>query len=124
MPAIKSAISFGLVHIPVALHTAAASEDVRFNQLHKGTGERIRYKKTCPSCKADVTQTDIVRGFEYEKDKYVVITDADIEKIKTKQEKIMQIQCFVDLSEVSPVYFDKTYNASPEKGGEKAFELL
>ena len=67
----KTAISFGLVHIPISLHTATIDTDIRFNQLHRETKERIRYKKTCPNCGGEVTSDDIVKGFEYEKDRYV-----------------------------------------------------
>lgn len=122
--AIKSAISFGLVHIPISLHTATQDTDIHFNQLHKDDHERIRYKKVCGHCGKEVAGSDIVKGFEYDKDKYVVITDDEIEKIKTEKEKSMQILHFANLNQISPVYFDKTYHAVPESGGEKAFELL
>lgn len=120
----KSAISFGLVHIPISLHTATRDTDIRFNQLHKEDGERIRYKKVCGHCGEEVEAKDIVRGFEYDKDQYVVVTDEDIEKIKTEKEKAMQIMHFASLDQISPVYFDRTYHAAPAAGGEKAFELL
>ncbi len=124
MPAIKSAISFGLVHIPISLHTATQDNDVHFNQLHKADSSRIRYKKTCSHCGKEVGQSDIVKGFEYDKDKYVVVTDADFEKIKTEKDRTMQIVHFTTLDSISPVYFDKTYHATPEAGGDRAFELL
>lgn len=122
--ATKSAISFGLVHIPIALHTATTDIDIHFNQLHKDDHERIRYKKVCGHCGEEVKSEDIIKGFEYEKDKYVVITDDDTEKIKTEKDKTMQILHFANLNQISPVYYDKTYHAVPEKGGDKAFELL
>jgi DNA end-binding protein Ku len=122
--AVKSAISFGLVHIPISLHTATQDTDIHFNQLHKDDHERIRYKKVCGHCGKEVAASDIVKGFEYDKDKYVVVTDEEIEKIKTEKEKSMQILHFANLNQISPVYFDKTYHAVPESGGEKAFELL
>lgn len=122
--ATKSAISFGLVHIPISLHTATQDTDIHFNQLHKDDHERIRYKKVCGHCGEEVKTTDIIKGFEYDKEKYVVVTDDDFEKIKTEKEKSMQILHFANLNQISPVYFDKTYHAVPEAGGEKAFELL
>ena len=85
MPRTQSAISFGLVHIPVGLYTATQDNDIRFNQLVKDSHERVRYKKTCPSCKKELTNDDIVKGYQYEKDKYVVVTDDDFEKIKTEK---------------------------------------
>jgi DNA end-binding protein Ku len=120
----KSVISFGLVAIPVAMYTATKDNDIHLNQLHKEDSERVRYKKTCAHCGKELGATDIVKGFEYDKDRYVVITDDEIEKIKTEKEKAIQIQHFVKLDEISPVYYEKTYMAAPEPGGEKAFELL
>ncbi len=124
MAATKSAISFGLVHIPIKLHTATQDNDIQFNQLHKDDNSRIRYKKTCGHCGKEVGASDIVKGFEYDKDKYVIITDADFEKIKTEKDRTMQILHFTTLDTISPVYYDKTYHAVPEAGGDKAFELL
>ncbi len=120
----KSAISFSLVHIPISLHTATKDVDVHFNQLHKEDHQRIRYKKVCGHCGEEVKTSDIVKGFEYDKDKYVVVNDEDFEKIKTEKEKSMQILHFANLNQISPVYYDKTYHAVPENGGEKAFELF
>ena len=120
----KSVITFGMVAIPIAMHTATQDNDIHFNQLHKEDGSRIRYKKTCAHCGKEIAQEDIVKGYEYDKDKYVVITDEEIEKIKTEKEKSIQILHFAQLNQISPVYYDKTYQAVPEKGGEKAFELL
>ncbi len=120
----KSVITFGIVAIPIAMSTATQDNDIHFNQLHKEDNSRIRYKKTCAHCGKEVTSQDIVKGFEYDKDKYVVVTDEEIEKIKTEKEKSIQILHFAQLNQISPVYYDKTYQAAPEKGGEKAFELL
>lgn len=120
----KTVISFGLVAIPVALYTAIADNDIHFNQLHKEDNERIRYKKTCGHCGKEITASDIVKGYEYEKGRYVIVTDEEIEKIKTEKEKSVQILHFARLKEISPVYYDKTYQVMPEPGGEKAFELL
>ncbi|MEA4988943.1 MAG: Ku protein [Anaerovorax sp.] len=120
----KSVITFGMVAIPIAMLTATQDNDIHFNQLHKEDNSRIRYKKTCAHCGKDITAKDIVKGYEYDKDKYVVITDEEIEKIKTEKEKSIQILHFAQLNQISPVYYEKTYQATPEPGGEKAFELL
>lgn len=120
----KSVITFGMVAIPIAMFTATQDNDIHFNQLHKDDNSRIRYKKTCAHCGQEITTKDIVKGYEYDKDKYVVITDEEIEKIKTEKEKSIQILHFAQLNQISPVYYDKTYQAAPEAGGEKAFELL
>lgn len=120
----KSVIAFGMVAIPIAMYTSTQDNDIHFNQLHKEDNSRIRYKKTCAHCGKELASEDIVKGFEYNDDQYVVVTDEEIEKIKTEKEKSIQILHFAQLSQISPVYYDKTYLAVPEKGGEKAFELL
>jgi len=120
----KSVITFGMVAIPIAMATATQDNDIHFNQLHKEDNSRIRYKKTCAHCGKEIGAGDIVKGFEYDDDKYVVVTDEEIEKIKTEKEKSIQILHFAQLNQISPVYYDKTYQAFPEAGGEKAFELL
>lgn len=120
----KGAISFGLVHIPIQLQVAVREHDLSFNQLCKKTGERIRYKKYCPSCNKEIKQEEIVKGYEYEKDKYVIITAEDLEKIQTEKDKTIQILKFVKEAEVDPVYFEKNYYAQPDKQGQKAFDLL
>ena len=120
----RTVISFGLVAIPIAMYTATLDNDIHFNQLHKEDKSRIRYKKTCAHCGKEITTGDIVKGYEYDKDNFVVVTDDEIEKIKSEKEKSIQILHFANLNQISPVYYDKTYQATPEPGGEKAFELL
>ncbi len=120
----KGAISFGLVYIPVTLYTATQDGDITFNQLHKADKSRIRYKKVCAHCGKEVEAKDIVRGYQYARDRYVVITDEEIEKIKTEKDKTITILSFVRLDEISPVYYDRAYYVVPQKGGGKALELL
>lgn len=120
----RSVISFGLVAIPVAMYTATQDNDIHFNQLHKEDQSRIKYKKTCAHCGKEIETGDIVKGYEYDKEHYVVVTDEEIEKIKSEKEKSIQILHFAQLNQISPVYYEKTYQAVPEPGGEKAFELL
>jgi DNA end-binding protein Ku len=120
----RTLISFGLVAIPVSLYTAIQDNDIHFNQLHKEDHERIRYKKVCGHCGKEISSNDIVKGYEYDKDHYVIVTEEEIEKIKTEKEKSIQILHFAQLNQISPVYYDKTYQVLPEPGGEKAFELL
>lgn len=125
MPATqKGAISFGLVHIPVALHTATQDNDIHFNQLCKEDGSRVKYKKVCASCGKEVGTDGIVKGFEFAPGQYVTMTDADFEKAKTAKDKAIQILHFAELSDIRPIYYDKTYHAVPEAGGDKAYELL
>jgi len=120
----KTVISFGLVAIPIAMYTATQDNDIHFNQLHKDDKQRIRYKKVCGHCGKEVTTNDIIKGYQYDSDHYVVITDDELEKIKTEKEKSIQILHFTNLAQISPIYYDKTYQAIPEVGGDKAFELL
>lgn len=120
----KTTIAFSLVSIPVSLYTATQNTDIHFNQLCREDHSRVRYKKTCSGCGKEISSKDIVKGFEYDDNKYVVVSDDDFEKIKTPKDKSIQILHFAQLNQISPVYYDKTYQAIPETGGDKAFELL
>ena len=120
----KGAITFGLVYIPITLVASIKNNDVGFNLLDKKTMSRVKYKKTCVDCdNREVKNEDIVKGFQYEKDKYVVFTDKDFEKLKTKKDKNITISQFVNVNEIDPIYFDKAYYVKPI-GAEKAFEVL
>ncbi|MBZ9618431.1 non-homologous end joining protein Ku [Clostridium estertheticum] len=120
----KTVISFGLVSIPIAMYTATQDNDIHFNQLHDEDNSRIKYRKSCSHCGKEITTKDIIKGYEYDKDHYVVVTEDDLEKIKTEKEKSIQIMHFAQLNQISPIYYDKTYQATPLAGGDKAFELL
>lgn len=120
----RGAISFGMVHIPVGLYTATQDNDIHFNQLCKEDGSRVKYRKVCAGCGKEIGSGDIVKGFEYEKGKYVTLTDGDFEKAKSEKDKTIHILHFTDIQNIRPIYFDKTYHALPEQGGDKAFELL
>lgn len=120
----RGAISFGMVHIPVGLYTATQDNDIHFNQLCRADGSRVKYKKVCLGCGKEIGSADIVRGFEYEKGKYVTLTDDDFEKAKSEKDRTIHILHFTDLQNIRPIYYDKTYHAVPEQGGDKAFELL
>lgn len=120
----RGAISFGMVHIPVGLYTATQDNDIHFNQLCKADGSLVKYKKVCAGCGKEIGSGDIVKGFEYEKGKYVTLTDDDFEKAKSEKDRTIHILHFTDLQNIRPIYYDKTYHAAPEQGGDKAFELL
>ena len=120
----KGAITFGLVYIPIVLNSSVKENDIGFNMLDKKTMSRVKYKKTCVDCKdKEVKNENIVKGYQYEKDKYVIFTDEDFEKIKTPKDKNVTIEQFVDLKEVDPIYFDRSYYVNPI-GAEKAFMVL
>lgn len=119
----RGAISFGLVHIPIGLYTATRDNSISFNQLHKDTHERIHYKKVTDSG-LEATPEDIVKGYEIEKDKYIILTDDEIEATRSEQDKSITIIMFVPFDGIDSIFFEKAYYAVPENGGEKAFELL
>ena len=120
----KGAISFGLVHIPIQLYRTTQDTAISFNQLCKDTHERVKYKKYCPNCDKELKSEDIVKGYQYEKDKYVIMTNDEIEKLKVEKDRTIQIQHFTSLANINDLYYEKNYYAVPEKHAEKAYELL
>ena len=120
----KGSISFGLVNIPVKMFTATEDKDVRFKYIHKECNTPVKYKKMCPACNKEVQPDEIVKGYEYEPGKFVILTEEDFASIDTKSEKAVEILDFVKLEEIDPVYFDKTYYLAPQETGGKAYTLL
>lgn len=120
----KGSISMGLVLIPVGLYKTTVDNDIHFNQLCRESGQRIQYKKYCRHCDKEVGSADIIKGYEYEKGKYVVMSDEELEKIKTKKDRTIHILQFAKMAEVNMIYFEKDYYAVPDAGAEKAYELL
>jgi DNA end-binding protein Ku len=120
----KGAISFGLVTIPVAVYPATEEKTLRFNQLHDEDLGRVRYKRTCEKDGEEVTFEHIVKGYEYEKDHYVVLTDDDFDAVPLESSRAIDIVQFVDLDEIDPVMYKKSYYLAPEETGAKAYALL
>lgn len=120
----KGSISFGLVNIPVKMYSATENKDIRFRQLHKECGSPIKYKKTCPNCDKEVVEEDIVKGYEYEPGKYVIIKEEDLASIAPETHKTIEIIDFVNLEQIDPIYFNKTYFLSPNETGDKPYQLL
>jgi DNA end-binding protein Ku len=121
----KGAISFGLVNIPISLVNGMnRQENVHFNLLRKSDHSRIHNKRVAQADDKEVEKDEIVRGYEYEKDKYVEITDDDLDRVAIKSTHTIDIQSFVPIKDLKPVYFCEPYFIQPEKGGEKAFRLL
>ncbi|MFC6334675.1 Ku protein [Paenibacillus septentrionalis] len=120
----KGAISFGLVHVPVKMHAATEDKDIHFRQLHKECKMPISYEKKCPHCDKEVKAEDIVKGFEYEKDKFVIVNQEELEAIKPESARTIKILDFVDLKEIDPIYFEKPYYLSPDMAGSDAYSLL
>ncbi|WP_366924752.1 Ku protein [Metallumcola ferriviriculae] len=120
----KGAVSFGLVNIPVKMYTATEIKNIKFNLLHKECKTPIQYHKVCPVCEKELSQDEIVKGFEYEKGKYVILEDEDFENLPLNTLKSIDILDFVNLNEIDPVYFMKSYFLAPGDYGEKAYQLL
>jgi DNA end-binding protein Ku len=120
----KGHLTFGLVSFPVRLFSAARSETISFNLLHKPDHSRIRQVTFCQTEDKPVERGDLVKGFEYEKGHYVVIDDEDIKKVAPKTAKVMEILEFVKADQVDPVYLESSYYMAPDEGGEKPYALL
>jgi len=120
----KGHLTFGLVSLPVKLYSAARSETVGFNQLHKHDNSRVKQVLYCAAEDKPISRSEIVKGYEYEKDKYVVIEDEDIKKVAPKTAKTMEILEFVKSAEVDPIYFESSYYMAPDEAGEKPYALL
>ena len=120
----KGAISFGLVTIPVSVFPATEEKSLKFNQLHDGDMGRVRYKRVCEIDGEEVTYEHIVKGYEYEKDHYVVITDDDLDKVPLESSRAIDIVQFVELDEIDPILFKKSYYLVPDETGAKAYALL
>src|SRR5882672_3756362 len=120
----KGAISFGLVTIPVAVYPATEEKTLRFNQIHEKDGGRIRMKRTCSVDGEEVPYEEIVKGFEYEKDRYVVLSDEDFDAVPVESSRAIDIVQFVDLDEIDPMLYKKSYYLVPDETGAKAYALL
>ncbi len=120
----KGHLTFGLISIPIGLYSAARGERVSFNQLHKECHSRIRQPLFCPTCNRMVERSEVVKGYEYEKDQYVLFNEDELEKIAPPSSRAMEILEFVPVSEVDPLYFDTSYYMVAEEAGQKAYELL
>jgi DNA end-binding protein Ku len=120
----KGAISFGLVTIPVKVYGATEEKTLKFNQLHAPDGGRIRFKRVCSLDGEEVSYQDIVKGYEYEKDHYVTLTDEELDSLPVRTARAIEIERFVDSEEIDPIYFQRSYYLVPEGTGLKAYHLL
>lgn len=117
-------ISFGLVSIPVKLYPATRSKSVHFNMLHATDRARLKQQYVCTSCNETVERSATVRGYEYARDQYVVLTDEELRALESKSDKSIEIEEFVPIECVDPLYFEKSQLLGPDKGGAKAYRLL
>lgn len=120
----KGFLSFGLISIPIRLFSAARGERISLNQLHKECHTRIKMPLFCPTCNRQVERSEIVKGYEHEKDQYVLFDENELDKIEPDSGRTMEILEFVKLDEVDPIYFDASYYVTPEDEGRKAYTLL
>ncbi|MGH9509988.1 MAG: Ku protein [Terriglobales bacterium] len=120
----KGHLTFGLVSLPVRLYSAARSETVGFNQLHKEDNSRVKQVLYCQLEDKPIERTEIVKGFEYEKGRYVVIEDEEVKKVAPKTAKTMEILEFVKAADVDPIYYESSYYMAPDDAGEKPYALL
>ena len=120
----KGHLTFGLVSLPVKLFSAARSETVSFNQLHASDHSRVKQVLFCQAEDKPVERKDLVKGYEYEKDKYVVVDEEDIKKAVPSSSRTMEILEFVKSDEVDPVYYESSYYMAPDEAGEKPYALL
>ena len=123
MPNIHSNISFALVNIPIIMNPIIRNNDTSFNQLHNKCMHRIKYMKYCPHCKKDIKEKDIIKGYEYEKDNYLVFNKEELEKLKIENEKEIEVVAFVNISEIDPFYFEKSYFLETENKS-KSYNLF
>jgi DNA end-binding protein Ku len=120
----KGTLSFGLLAIPVKLYAAARSQRMILHQLHKVCHTRLKQPLYCPQCNRQVDRSEVVRGYEYEKGKYVVINEDEIKKITPRSSTVMEIVAFVKQEQIDPIYFDASYFMLPDKESEKPYALL
>jgi DNA end-binding protein Ku len=120
----KGSISFGLVEVPVSLHSCAKSEEVRFTQLDKRNLSPIGYRRYNKASGEEVAWADIVRGYEYEDGKYAVLTDADLKRADPKATRTIEILQFVDAAEIEPVFYETPYYVAPQHANSRAYALL
>lgn len=120
----KGSISFGLVHIPIKLFAATEEKDIKMRYLHNECHSPIKYEKTCPVCKTEVKTEEIVKGYEYEAGKFVIMDKDELEGLAQEKNKNIDIVDFVKLEEIDPIYFNRSYFIGPTENGEKAYMLL
>jgi DNA end-binding protein Ku len=120
----SGAISFGLVNVPIKLYSATSPKTVRFHQLHAKDGVRIQQKRFCPADGDEVSYEDLVKGFEIAPDRYVIVTQQELDGLDPRHTKTIDIDAFVEQADIDPVYYDNAYHVAPATGGAKPYQLL
>ncbi len=120
----KGYISFGLVSVPVRLYAAAREQHVSFNQIHEPCGSRIKQQTFCPVCDRVVERNELVKGYQVDRDAYVLVTGDELKTLEANSSEAMEIAQFVSLDEVDPIYYEASYYSAPEDPGKRAYALL
>jgi DNA end-binding protein Ku len=120
----SGSISFGLLNVPVKLYSAVSKQTIRFKELHEKDGSRIRHKRVSEKTGKEVAYDDIVKGYEFAPDQYVTLTRDELSELDPKRTRSIEIQDFVDLDDIDPIYFEQPYYLGPDRGAEKAYALL
>ncbi|ASS77182.1 Ku protein [Tumebacillus algifaecis] len=120
----KGSISFGLVNVPVKMFAATEDKDIKFRYLHSECHTPVKNIRTCPTCEREIEWGEVVKGYEYQDGQYVVFSDEEMESFVPQKTKTIDIQSFVDLQEIDPIYFNKSYYLAPQDTGNKAYALL
>ncbi len=120
----KGTLTVALVSIPVKLYTAVKKRPVEFHLLHETCSTPLKYERYCPTCQREVDWSEVVRGYEYEKNKFVTFTEEELEAVFPKTNKMIEILSFVEPEEVDPLYFENPYYLAPEAGAEEAYVVL
>ena len=120
----SGSISFGLLNVPVKLYSAVSKQTVRFRELREGDGSRVKHKRVAESDGKEVPYEKIVKGYEYAPDQYVVLTKDELSDLEPQRSRAIEIQDFVDLDDIDPIYFEQPYYLGPDKGAERAYSLL
>src|SRR5215203_234588 len=120
----SGSISFGLLNVPVRLFSAVSKQTVRFRELREGDGSRVKHKRVAESDGKEVPYEKIVKGYEYAPDQYVVLSRDELAELEPQRSRAIEIQDFVDLDDIDPIYFEQPYYLGPDKGAERAYALL
>ena len=120
----KGYISFGLVSVPVRLYAAAREQHVSFNQIHEPCGSRIKQQTFCPICERVVERNELVKGYQVDRDSYVLVNNEELKTLEADSSEAMEIAQFVSLSDVDPIYYQASYYSAPEDPGRRAYALL
>ena len=120
----SGSISFGLLNVPVKLYSAVSKQNVRFRELREGDGSRVKHKRVAETDGKEVPYEKIVKGYEYAPDQYVVLSRDELSELDPKRSRAIEIQDFVDLDDIDPIYFEQPYYLGPDKGAERAYALL